>query len=218
MKIRILSFLAALSLTASAAEPVPLFNGKDLTGWTTADGKPVTAGWVVADGGVLHRASKGGDLYTAKEFGDFELTFDWKIAPAGNSGVKYRVTAYEKKGLLGPEYQLLDDEKHPDSKVGPQRQTASLYDFTAPDATLKKLNPPGEWNTTKIVARGTKFEHWLNGVRVLEMDTASESWKAAHAKSKFKGVPAFAQNARGRILLQDHGDEIWFRNMTIREL
>jgi len=206
------------ALAALAADPVSVFNGKDLTGWTAADGKPVTTGWVVEEGGVLHRASRGGDLYSAKEYADFEFSFDWKIAPGGNSGVKYRVVAYDKKGFLGPEYQLLDDAKHPDSKVGPQRQSASLYDFVPPDAALKKLNPPGQWNSTKIVARGTKLEHWLNGAKVVEMDLASDAWKAAHAKSKFKDVPNFARNPKGRIMIQDHGDETWFRNLTIREL
>jgi Domain of Unknown Function (DUF1080) len=215
---RLSFFLAVLTLTAIAAEPVPLFNGKDLAGWTTADGKPVTGGWLAESGGILHRASRGGDLYTAKEYGDFEFSFDWKIASGGNGGVKYRVIAYDQKGFLGPEYQLLDDAKHPDARVGPQRQAASLYDFVPPDAAAKKLNPPGEWNTGKIVARGTKLEHWLNGAKVLEMDLAGEAWKAAHAKSKFKGVSNFAQNSKGRILIQDHGDEIWFRNLTIREL
>lgn len=207
-----------LCATGMAGEPVALFNGKDLTGWTLADGKPVAAGWMVEPEGVLHRAGKGGDIYTAKEYGDFELSFDWKIAAAGNSGVKYRVTAYEKKGFLGPEYQLLDDTKHPDSKVGPQRQTASLYDIFPADAALKKLNPPGEWNTTKIVVQGTRFEHWLNGVKVLETDTSSEAFKTAVAKSKFKNTAGFALNAKGRIMLQDHGDEAWFRNLSIREL
>lgn len=218
MKYTLLALLAACSLTALAGDPAPLFNGKDLTGWTTADGKAMTAGWVVEDGGVLHRASKGGDLYTAKEYGDFELSFDWKVAAGGNSGVKYRVVSYEKKGLLGPEYQLLDDAKHPDGKIGPQRQTAALYDILPPDAALKKLNAPGEWNTTKIVVKGTKFEHWLNGAKVLEVDTAGDAFKAAYAKSKFKTTPGFALNAKGRIMLQDHGDEAWFRNVSIREL
>ena len=212
----VLSLFAALTITAAAADPVPLFNGKDLTGWTSADGRAAPAGWV-AESGVLHRAGKGGDLYTAREYGDFELSFEWKIAPGGNSGVKYRVTAYPQKGLLGPEYQLLDDTKHPDSKVGPQRQTGSLYDLTPPDAAAKKLNPPGEWNTSKIVVKGTRFEHWLNGAKVMEMDTAGAAWKAAHATSKFKGIPEFARNAKGRIMLQDHGDEVWFRNLTIQE-
>ncbi len=218
MKRPFLSLLAALTLTASAADPVSLFDGKDFHLWTNAEGKPVTAGWVVEPGGILHRAAKGGDLYSAKEYGDFEFSFEWKIAEGGNSGVKYRVTSYEKKGLLGPEYQLLDDVKHADAKVGPQRQTASLYDFTAPDAAAKKLNPPGEWNTSKIVAKGTKLEHWLNGAKVVEMDLSTDAWKTALAKSKFKDIPTFAKNPKGRLMLQDHGDEVWFRNLVVKEL
>ena len=210
--------LLLTTLTATAADPVALYNGKDLSGWTTIDGKPMAAGWVVEKDSVLHRATKGGDLYTAKEYADFEFSFEWKIGPGGNSGVKYRIFPYDKKGPIGPEYQLLDDAKHKDALVGPQRQTASLYDFTGPDAALKKLNPPGEWNSSKVVARGSKLEHWLNGVKVLEMDTSTPAWKTALGKSKFKDVPTFAQNPKGRIMLQDHGDETWFRNLTIREL
>jgi hypothetical protein len=209
-------FLLLAATCVLAGDPVSI---QPLTNWTTADGKPVTtAGWVADKDGVLHRAGKGGDLYSAREYSDFEFSWEWKIAAGGNSGVKYRVTAYPEKGNLGLEYQLLDDAKHPDAKVGPQRQSASLYDFVAPDAAAKKLNPPGEWNTSKVVVRGSKIEHWLNGARVVEMDTASDAWKAAHAKSKFKGVAGFAQNKKGRIMLQDHGDEVWFRNLTVKEL
>jgi Domain of Unknown Function (DUF1080) len=207
-----------LLLTACAAlagDPVSI---QALTDWTTADGKPAPAGWVLDKDGVLHRSAKAGDLFSAKEYGDFEFCWEWKIAEGGNSGVKYRVAAFPGKGNLGPEYQLLDDLKHADAKVGPQRQTGSLYDLLPPDAAVKKLNPPGEWNTSKIVVRGTKFEHWLNGVKLLEMDTATEAWKAAYAKSKFKTTPGFALNAKGRLMLQDHGDAVWFRNMTVKEL
>lgn len=216
MKRLLLSLFAATILPAAAGEP--LFNGRDLSGWTGADGKPVTAGWTVEPGGILHRAAKGGDLYTAKEYGDFSLSFDWKIAAGGNSGVKYRVVSFPGKGLIGPEYQLLDDARHPDGKIGPHRQTAAFYDLLPADPALKKLNPPGEWNTTKIVARGSKLEHWLNGVKVLEVDTAGDTFKAAFAKSKFKNAPGFALNPKGRIFLQDHGDAVWFRNLLIEEL
>ena len=207
--------LLLTAVRALAGDPVSL---QPLTNWTADGGKPAPAGWVAEKDGVLHRAAKAGDLYSVKEYTDFEFSWDWKIAEGGNSGVKYRVIAYEKKGNLGPEYQLLDDVKHADAKVGPQRQTGSLYDFVPPDAAAKKLNPPGQWNTSKIIVRGTKFEHWLNGAKLLEMDTASDAWKAAHAKSKFKDLASFAQNPKGRIMLQDHGDEVWFRNLTIKEL
>jgi hypothetical protein len=218
MILRALFLSAVLTFSAAAQEAKPLFNGKDLTGWTTADGKPVTGnGWVVEEGGVLHRAAKGGDIFTAEEYGDFELTWEWKIAAAGNSGLKYRVTGYPGKGWLGCEYQLLDDSKHPDSKVGPQRQTAALYDILPPAAD-KPVNPIGEWNTSKVIVKGKTFEHWLNGTKVLSVDLTSETFLAARAKSKFKNVPNFAENPKGRIMIQDHNDPAWFRNITIKAL
>jgi hypothetical protein len=208
---------ALLTFSASAQDAKPLFNGKDLTGWTNGAGQAVTAGWVVEDGGVLHRAAKGGDIYTAEEYGDYELTWEWKISPAGNSGLKYRVLQIPGKGYLGCEYQMLDDAKHPDGKIGPHRQTAALYDILPPAAD-KPLKPVGEWNTSKIIVKNNTFEHWLNGIKVLSVDLASETFKAARAKSKFKNVPHFAENAKGRIMLQDHGDEAWFRNLAIKPL
>jgi hypothetical protein len=212
---KLLFLLVATATAALAGDPVSL---QSLENWTTADGKPASSGWVVEKDGSFHRTGRAGDLYSAKEYTDFEFSWEWKIAEGGNSGVKYRVTAYPVKGNLGPEYQLLDDNKHADAKVGPHRQTASLYDFVPPDAAAKKLNPPGEWNSSKIVVRGRKLEHWLNGAKVVEMELGSDAWKAVHAKSKFKDVSNFGANAKGRLLLQDHGDEIWFRNLSIREL
>ncbi len=218
MLLRSLFLSFCLATAAPAQEAALLFNGKDLTGWTTADGKPITGnGWVVQEGGVLHRAAKGGDIFTAAEYENYELTWEWKISPAGNSGLKYRVTGYPGKGLLGFEYQLLDDANHPDGKIGPHRQTASLYDILPP-APDKSLKPVGEWNQSKIVVKGQSIEHWLNGTKVLSVDLASESFKAARAKSKFKAIPHFAENTKGRIMLQDHNDEAWFRNITLKPL
>lgn len=219
MLARSLLLAACLLVSASAQDAVSLYNGKDLSGWTNAAGKPATAGsgWTVEADGVLHRAGKGGDLFSDKEYGDYELTWDWKIAKAGNSGVKYRVLNYPGKGLLGCEYQMLDDVNHPDGKIGPKRQTASLYDILPPAAD-KKLNPPGEWNSSKVVVKGNHFEHWLNGAKVLEVDLTSDTFKTARAASKFKEVKDFAENAKGRIMLQDHGDEAWFRNVKLKAL
>ncbi len=216
MLFRSLLLSAALLVSATAQEARPLFNGKDLSGWTLGNGKPVSAGWAAEDG-VLHRAAKGGDIYTAEAYGDFELSWEWKISPGGNSGLKYRMTEYPGKGLLGCEYQLLDDTRHPDGKIGPQRQTASLYDIL-PAGPDKSLKPVGEWNSSKVIVKGRSFEHWLNGVKVLSVDLDSDTFKAARAKSKFKDIPGFAENAKGRIMLQDHGDEAWFRNITIKPL
>jgi hypothetical protein len=211
--------IASFALAAEEPKPapaVPLFDGKTLAGWVTAAGKPVTGGWIVEDG-VLTRAAKGGDIFTEKEYADFELELDWKISDTGNSGVKYRVTQYGSGELLGPEYQIIDDLKHPDGVRGTTHQTAALYDLLEPN-DKKDMKPVGEWNHTKIVAKGTVFEHWLNGKKVVEMDTASDLWKEKLAKSKFKGKKDFAQNKSGKIMLQDHGDKVWFRNITVREL
>lgn len=211
-------FLSACWLASAAAqEATPLFNGKDLTGWTSGDGKPVTAGWVVEPGGILHRAAKGGDLFTAREYGNFELTWEWKISSGGNSGLKYRVQAYPEKGFLGCEYQILDDLNHPDGKIGPHRQTAALYDILPPSPN-KPLRPVGQWNLSKVVVKNQTFEHWLNGQKVLTVDLASETFKAARAQSKFKAAVGFAENPQGRIMIQDHQDEAWFRNITLKPL
>ena len=212
----LLSLCLIVPVSISAQEAKPLFNGKDLSGWTTADGKPVTKGWKIEDG-VLHRAAAGGDIFTAEEYGDFELTWEWKISPAGNSGLKYRVMQYPGKGFLGCEYQLLDDVNHPDGKVGPKRQTASLYDILPPSAE-KSLKPVGEWNNSRVVVKGNTIEHWLNGAKVLRVDVSSEAFKSARALSKFKAVGGFAENPKGRIMLQDHMDEAWFRHITIKSL
>ncbi len=217
MFLRIFFCSALLTLSAAAQEAKPLFNGKDLTGWTTGDGKPVTSGWVVQEGGVLHRAAKGGDIYTAEEYTNYELTWEWKISPGGNSGLKYRVMKFPGKGFLGCEYQMLDDSKHPDSKVGPQRQTASLYDILPPAAD-KMLKPAGEWNASKVIVNNHTIEHWLNGTKVLTVDLTGGAFQAGLAKSKFKDVPGFAENAKGRIMLQDHNDAVWFRNIALKPL
>lgn len=217
MKSLLLSIFAALNLTSFAQDAKPLSDGKTFDGWVKADGSAVAAddkGWEVADG-VIHRKGKSGDIYTAKEYSDFEFEWDWKISSGGNSGVKYRVTLYGKE-LLGPEYQMIDDEKHSDGKLLTHK-TACIYDMF-PTIENKPVKPVGEWNHSKLVVKGGKFEHWLNGTKVAECDTSTPAWKEAVAKSKFKNKTDWALNPKGKIMLQDHGDEVWFRNLTIKEL
>lgn len=194
----------------------PIFNGKDLSGWTSRTGEQPGSGWVIEDG-CIHRQDRGGDLFSAKEYGDFDFRFEWKISPAGNSGVKYRTMEYPKKGLLGPEYQVLDDDNHPDAKVTNKRQAAALYDILATPED-KAIRPVGEWNEGRIVAKGHHLEHWLNGQKTIDVDVGSDRWKELVGASKFKGVPGFAENASGRLMLQDHGNKVWFRNLRIKEL
>jgi len=209
----LLPFLLAAPLHAKDGW-ISLFDGKSLDGWTAPGGGKPGAGWKVADG-ILHRAAAGGDLLSEKEFGDFELEFEWMISAKGNSGVKYRVRK-SPGGWLGPEYQVLDDAGHPNGK-NPETSAAALYEIAPPDAR-KTLKPAGEWNVSRIVARGPVVEHWLNGKRVLRLDTKSRTWAAAKKDSKFAEVEGFAEGGKGRILLQDHGDEVRFRVVKVREL
>jgi hypothetical protein len=195
----------------------PLFNGKSLEGWTKANGQRVTQGWVVEDG-LLHRKSGGGAIYTSDEFDNFELRFTWRINANGNAGVKYRVQHYRKgvfgnPGLLGYEYQIFDDRGKLDTKTS----AGSLYALIAPPAD-KPIRPVGEWNDSRIVADGTHIEHWLNGTKIVDVDTTSDQWNKAIKNSKFGPVSGFASVARGRIELQDHGHPVWFKRIEIKPL
>lgn len=212
---RSLLLLSLASLSHADEGFTSLFDGETLTGWTNNAGKVVEEGKWIAEEGILHRVARGGDLYTAKEYQDFELKWDWKISEKGNSGVKYRVTKYGKQ-TLGPEYQVLDNE-HTDGQKTPKRQAAALYDLV-PNSVEGSASPVGEWNSSRIVALGGHFQHYLNGKLIVDITVGSEEWKTAHAASKFKNHPDFATNASGRIYLQDHGNEVWYRNIQIKEL
>lgn len=218
----VLSLLLVVGSTAAGSEGleegfVSLCDGTTLNGWTTADGKPVTTGWVAEDG-VLTRVSRGGSIFSIKEYGDFDLRFEWRIASRGNSGVKYRVRFYERgvfgrPGWLGCEYQLWDDNR----ETRPNQTAGALYALFAPNDS-KELKPLDEFNASRIVAVGPRLEHWLNGKLIVEADTGSDAWRDRIANSKFGNVEDVFQNRTGRIQLQDHGSRVWFRNIRIREL
>jgi len=196
----------------------PLFDGQSLKGWRSY-GKPSApvAGWKAEDG-MLKKLPKerGGDLITEDRFSDFELTWEWRLLPGGNNGVKYLVTE-DRPGAPGHEYQMIDDERHPDASRGAKRLTASFYDVLPPAAN-RPVKPAGEWNHSRIVILGNRVEHWLNGAKVLEYELGSEAVKAAIADSKFKTAAGFGTKIKGHIMLTDHQDECWFRNLRIREL
>lgn len=199
-----------------------LFDGHSLAGWR-AYKRPDAAGtrWRVEKGTLTLPGSEGGssrgrrDIISADTFDRFELAWDWRVAAGGNSGVKYFVLE-DMDSAIGHEYQIIDDERHADAKVGTERQTAALYDVLAP--SHRKLQPSGSWNRSRVVVNAPTVEHWLNDVKVLTYELGSPALRAAIADSKFKDVARFGTLQRGHILLQDHGDQVWYRNIRIRRL
>lgn len=211
----LVSFL--LLTSASAQEWQPLFDGLSFDGWVTQNGDPVEAdAWEVRDG-MLHldrSKGKGGNLLTDRDYGDFELIFEWKVAPEANNGIKDRVAKFGKK-TLGIEYQVIDDYGKPN--LASNHKTASLYDiFDAKEHN--HLRPADEFNRGRIVVRNNRIEHWLNGHLITEAHVGSEEWREHIAKSKFADVDGFGINHFGRIMITDHNDEVWYRNIFIREL
>lgn len=216
----IVSSLALLGpvLAETPGDWRPLFNGKDLEGWRLYGSEnPPAPGWKIVDGELIKVAGvHGGNLITKETFTDFEFSWEWKVAEKGNNGIKYLVTE-TRKGAPGPEYQMLDDARHPDGKNGTKRLTASLYDIL-PAETAGVVKPAGEWNESRLVIRGNDVEHWLNGRKVLSYQLGSEVLKTAIAASKFKNAPAFGEKISGHLMLTDHGEGCSFRNLRIREL
>ena len=173
-------------------------------------------GWVIEDRCLKHQSKGGGgDIITKEKFSEFDLRFEWKVAPAANSGVKYFIME-ERGAPIGHEYQVLDDDRHPDGKKGVDRHTAAFYDVLP--AKDKKLRPVGQFNQSRILVKGKKVEHWLNGRLVLGYRLGSPELKAAIAQSKFRKVKGFGEGVSGHILLQDHGDVVFYRNIRIRDL
>jgi len=215
----LLSLLFPSTVAAKAPSgPIQLFDGKTFHGWIAKGGGPVTKNWSIEDG-MLALNGVGGSLVTVDEYGDFDLSFEWRLADHGNSGVKYRVNYYEKgvyghPGWLGCEYQLFNDPKR---TATTKYSTGALYDLYPPTAD-QKLRPAGEFNDSRIVAHGTKIEHWLNGVKVVSADMSSDEWKERIAASKFNDVKGFMQKPKGRIELQDHSSRVWFRNLALTPL
>ncbi|MEO5804382.1 MAG: DUF1080 domain-containing protein [Verrucomicrobiota bacterium] len=207
------TFVNRLSAKEREAGWKLLFNGKSLEGWRNykkPDAPP--KGWVVESGYLkLQPKGNGGDIITIEQFTDYDLQWEWRIPAKANNGVKYLVS--ETRSAPGPEYQMIDDSLETESK----RMTASLYDILPP-AKDKRVKPFGEWNESRILVRGNHVEHWLNGKKVLAYELGSPELKAAIAQSKFKDVKDFGEKIKGHVLLTDHLDEVWYRNIKIREL
>ncbi len=192
-----------------------IFDGKTLDNWMFQNGKAVTSGWEVVNGEIHRKPNKKrvGNIVTKDKFGDFDLSFEWKIARNGNSGLKYRVKKYGRK-MLGCEYQIFDQGNTGD--VPGRKSTAALYDLFEPDPS-RQLKPIGQFNQSRVVVRGDRIEHWLNGNLVVSATVGNSSWTARIKESKFNDVPDFGRNQRGRIMLTDHGAEVWFRHFKISQ-
>ena len=207
-----------------------LFDGKSSAGWVGAYKETFPEkGWHIKDGILMVEASDGsesmsfGDIVTVDKFSAFDLSFDFNISEGANSGVKYFVTLSEgnKGSAIGLEYQILDDERHPDAKMGRDgnRTLASLYDLKTADKQPRYVRKPGEWNQGRIIVHpDNKVEHFINGVKVLEYVRGSEVFREMVSESKYKVWENFGEAPEGHILLQDHGDEVKFKNIKIKEL
>jgi hypothetical protein len=204
-----------------------LFDGKSAAGWMNAKTKIFPAsGWEIKDGNLtINPETKdqkgGGDIVTAGKYKNFELIVDFLYKPGANSGIKYFVDIEANNGDLasiGCEYQILDDKIHPDAKEGIEgnRTLAGLYDLIAPKN--KRDNGPDQWNRALIIVKDNHVQHWLNGNMTVEYERGNQTWKDLVAMSKFKKIPGFGENVEGRILLQDHGNIVAFKNIKIKEL
>jgi hypothetical protein len=206
--------LAAYAAEREKGDWQYLFDGKSTAGWRSY-GKPEfpNRGWIVEEG-CLHLLpnGNGGDIVTTAQFDNFDLQWEWRIAPKANNGIKYLVTE-SRRGAPGHEYQMIDDSTAPK----PIEETATFYDVL-PTQTKTHVKPPGEWNQSRVIIQGNHVEHWLNGEKVLEYELGSPEVKAAVAKSKFKNAAGFGEKIKGHIMLTDHHGETWYRNIKIREL
>jgi cytochrome c len=228
---------APVAASPTSADPQwqSLFDGRNFGGWRSYGGEPgEVAGWVIRDGtlelqpggwfpwwrmvwAALTGAGSGDLIYATEKFRDFELSLEWKIGANGNSGIFYLVAdeAHNSPWETGLEMQVLDNEGHPDGAITTHR-AGDLYDLMAADPETVK--PPGEWNQVLLRVQDNQIEHWLNGVKVVAIERGSEQWERLLAASKFAKMPDFGRSDSGYIVLQDHGDPVWYRNIKVRKL
>ena len=212
-----------------------LFDGETFDGWRGLGQDGIPEGhWTIENGALKKVPSgevplqadgqplQGGDLMTDRTFENFELFFEWKISPAGNSGIKYNVSeemsisSPPRNAALGFEYQVLDDASHPDALNGENRTAGALYDLIPPAGKI--LKPVGGFNTGRIIFHGGHGEHWLNGAKVVEYDLDTDRFRLLFRGSKYRSIAGFADTRKGHIVLQDHTDAVCYRNIKIREI
>lgn len=222
------AFIAVLVLSPIPQQPIlsiieeengfkPLFNGRDLLDWRGYKRTSPPEAWHVENGELVVRpGGQGGDICTGKEYADFDLRLEWNSSKGGNSGIIYRSSEdYDASWKTGPEYQILDDYQSGQGKTS-KHGAGALYDLYVPSKFVTRQ--PGEWNATRIVVKGNRIEHWLNGTKVVDCEVGSKDWNERIAQSKFRSYAEFAKKPKGYILLQDHGAEIRFRRVRIKEL
>ncbi|RXF69643.1 3-keto-disaccharide hydrolase [Arcticibacter tournemirensis] len=212
--------------TATAKQGwTPLFDGKTTAGWHTYGKNQASSAWKAEDG-ALHldpaakkQGAEGGDLVTDEEYDNFHLKLEWKIAPNGNSGIIFFVkedpSQFHQTYNTGLEMQVLDNNGHPDAKIHKHR-AGDLYDLIA--SSKETVKPAGEWNKAEIVSKNGKLDLYLNGTKIVSTTLWDDNWKKMVAGSKFASMPGFGTFKSGKIALQDHGDEVWYRNIVIKKL
>lgn len=213
-------------LVAGSSDAAP---AEEKSGWTILfDGKSTAAfrgfkqdsfpsnSWVMDDGILKSLSAKQIDLVTREKYENCELELEWKVAKQANSGIMFRVSEAEPETYhTGPEMQIVDDANTKDG-ASPKTSAGSLYALIAP--TNKTCHPAGQWNQIRLIVQGNHVEHWMNGAKILEYELGSEPLKTLIADSKFKAWPRFAQEKTGYIALQNHGGNVWFRNVRVRRL
>jgi hypothetical protein len=204
-----------MSTTAPPAGWRSLFDGRSAEAWRGFKADHLPAGWQVVDG-ALTRVGAGGDIVSREQFQDFELELEWKVGPGGNSGIFYRVSEapeLESVWQSGAELQVLDDARHPDGRR-PETSAGSCYGlYPAPPGVVR---PAGEWNQVRILVQGNHVEHWLNGRKVVDYELGGPDWRERVRASKFAGLARYGREPRGHIALQDHGDWVAYRGISIR--